>query len=265
MARPFPLPDDGNAWWTLIASLFGGAWMTFGLQGHAGAVGLGTAALSLFLASEWMSHLSGRSRQGHVPHAAWAQPIGLALLSAALWGCWSLYHALPPSSQPLWQSLGAAMFCGLALILILRMEWVPLDERLVFLTHLLVTTPALLFGFLQWGLGGARAFAVWLPLAAYFPAQALFSVFWLKGPNAPTWARSLLALPILAGIVALSLVQAWPLALFLALALSRFVHLLNRRQEDRPAHLPALQAIQRLGRELHLWHAIFCVAWFLFG
>jgi hypothetical protein len=238
--------------------------MVFGLQGHAGAPGLGVSALSIFLASEWMSHLSGRSRHGRVPQAAWAQPVGLALLAAALWGCWSLYHALPESSQAAWQSLGAATFSGLALIIILRMEWVPLDARLVFLTHLLVTTPALLFGFLQWGVGHSHAFAVWLPLAAYFPAQALFSVYWLQGPAAPPQALSLLATPVLAGIVALSLVQAWPLALFLALALARFIILLKRRQEEAPTHLPKLQAMQRLGRELHIWHALFCAAWLLF-
>ena len=265
MPRPFPWPDDGSAWWTLAASLLGGAWLVFGLQGHPGALGLGGATLCIFLASEWMSHLSGRSRQGRVPHAEWAQPLGLALLTGALAGCWSLYHALPEAVQALWQSLGAAMFSGLALILILRMEWVPLDARLVFLTHLLVTTPVLLFGFLQWAPGDPRAFAVWLPLAAYFPAQALFSVYWLQGPGAPARALSLLALPMLLGIIALSIVRQWPLALFLALALGRFVVLLNRRQQDPPQRLPPLQAMQRFGREAHIWHGLFCAVWLLFG
>lgn len=264
MARPFPWPDDGNAWWTLTASLLGGAWMVFGWQGHPGALGLGSAALSIFLASEWMSHLSGHSRHGRVPNATWAQPIGLALLAIAFWGCWSLYHALPEASQPAWQSLGAAMFSGLALIIILRMEWVPLDARLVFLTHLLVTAPALVFGFLQWGLGSPHAFAIWLPLAAYFPAQALFSVYWLQGPSAPPRSLSLVAIPILLGIIALSLVQAWPLALFLAVTLGRFIHLLRKRQEEA-AHLPEMQAMQRLGRELHVWNSLFCAAWLLLG
>jgi len=256
----FLWPQDSSAWWSFLTSLIGGTWLSQGAHWHPGTGGLTLAAVSLFLVSDWLSHLTGRSRQGKVPNADLINPIGLALLTSAALGGYYFYQHIEPADLGTWQTMAIATLCLVGFIFILRLEWLALDSRLVFLTHLLLTVPALYFGFMHWGVGDARAYGQWIPLAIYFPAQALFSVFWLQGKLAPSSARSILAVPLLFGVIVLAGPGAWSLTLFLVAFLARSVYLLHRRQES-PKGLPGLESIQYLGWELHAWNAVFCWTW----
>ena len=258
----FPWPEDSSAWWSFLTSLLGGLWLTQGAHWQPGSVGLLVAALCLFLVSDWLSHLTGRSRQGKIVNTERGHPLGFVLLISAGLGGAYFYLQLNVADLAIWQRIAVGALCLLTLIFILRLEWVALDSRLVFLTHLLLTLPALVFGFLHWGVGDGRAYELWLPLAVYFPTQALFSVYWLQGKLAPSSARSLLALPLLLGIVLLARSGSWLLTLFLAAFLARAVTLLHHRQRS-PKGLPDLESIQYLGWELHAWNAAFCWAWAL--
>lgn len=260
----FSLPDDGQAWWAFLSACLGGSLLPF----HLGLPDTRQAALLLsmagiFLCSEWVSNLGGRGRQGAVPHASLLEPLGIGLGAIALAGLATFLYLTPGPERGAWVAALTAVACLTALLFVLRLELVPLDTRLVALAHLLATLPCLLLGFLGWGVGDARAFALWAWPALYFPSHALLTRFWLEGGSATPHALSLIAAPLLATLFGATLAQAWIPAGALAIFLARALWLLRTRLGE--ARTPGFADIRRLYQEMHAWNAFLVTLWLLEG
>jgi hypothetical protein len=256
----FPWPGDGQAWWSFCACLLGGWALSFGLRADPAGLGLAASALGLFLSSDWLSHLAGRSRDGEVAPPPALDPRGLALLLLAAAGLvWLLRH-VPPGDDVAWLQAITANACLVALMFILRLEWRALDGRLLYLSHLLLTLPVLGLGFAAWGVGAPAALGLWILPGLYFPAQALFTQYWMEGPGAPASGLSILALPLLAGVLFQSLRGGWWAAAFLGLFLFRTVWLLQARRNSGQI-MPGFADVRRLGREMQGWNVGAMVVW----
>lgn len=257
----FPLPQDSQAWWGVLLSLLAGWALSLGPRLDPRGLPLAVAALSLFLGSEWFSQLAGRSRQGQVAPARLKQPLGLGLLGlTALSLAWFLYAEASPDRQA-WGTVVTAVGCLVALMFILRLEWRPLDARLLYLSHLILTLPALVLGFVAWGPYDPRAFGLWLLPAAFFPAQALFAQFWMEGSEAPRAAFSSLAGPLLLSALLQALRADWTAVGFLgAFLLWSLLRLAPRRSAEG---LPSFQTVRRLDWELQAWNLAFLACWVL--
>lgn len=255
----FPFPADEQAWWNVLACLGVGWLLSLGARLDLQALALALAAMSLFFGSDWFSRLAGRSREGHVKPARFFDPLGLLLLAvtASSLGAF-LFHA-DNLEREAWATVITGISCLVALMFILRLEWRALDGRLLYITHLILTLPALMFGFVAWGVFSPRAFGVWILPAAYFPAQALFAQFWMEGADAPDASLSLLAVPLLAGILLQATRGAWPGVAFLAVFL---LWLLVRLQSRRLAGgLPGFSEVRRLNWEIQAWNLAAIAAW----
>jgi hypothetical protein len=160
-----------------------------------------------------------------------------------------------------WATVITAVGCLVAFMFVLRMELRPLDGRLLFLTHFIVTLPCLMYGFVQWGVGAPEALGAWYLPAAYFPAQALFAQYWMEGPDAPGSSLSRLAAPLLVGVLLLATRGQWPAVAFLTLFSLRAVWGLQVRR--RTEGLPGFGAIRRFSWELQLWNLAGVLAWAL--
>jgi len=262
LRQRFPWPHDSQAWWTFSACLAGGWALSLGRQASPAGLALGAAALGLFLASDWLSHLQGRSREGTVRPASLADPRGLALLSVAAGGAALLLRFSPAVENGAWLQALTANACLVALMLILRLEWRPLDGRLLFLSHFILTLPVLGLGFVAWGVGSGQALGLWLLPGLYFPAQALFTQYWMEGSGAPAASPSLLATPLLLGVVLQALRDRWSGAVFLGLFLLRSVWLLQRRRAAKDL-MPGFRSVRVLDLELQAWNVAALVVWVL--
>lgn len=255
----FPLPGDTQAWWNFGVSVGVGWLLLLGPRLDTQALALALAGAALFFSSEWLSHLTGRSREGEVRPARLGSPLGLTLLlltAASL--SWFLWHT-EPLEREAWATAVTAVGCLVALMFILRLEWRPLDSRLLYLTHLIVTLPCLMFGFVAWGVGSPAALGAWYLPAAYFPAQALFAQYWMEGGDAPSNNLSALAAPVLLGILLLATRGAWAGVAFLALFLLRVILALHSRR--LAGTLPGFAQMRRLSWELQAWNLAAVLAW----
>jgi len=260
-AGSFPYPNDAQAWWSVGVCLGVGWLLCLGLRFDGKAAALALAGLALFFGSEWFSHLAGRSREGAVAPARLFEPLGLGLLAiTAVSLAWFVWMTEPLDRQA-WGAVMTGVGCLVALMFILRLEWRPLDGRLLFLTHVILTLPTLMFGFVAWGVFAPRAFAVWIFPAAYFPAQALFSQFWMEGGEAPSDALSLLSAPLLVAILVQAGRGAWLGVAFMALFLLWVLVRLLQRHRDTA--LPGFKQVRNLGWQIQAWNLAAIVAWAL--
>jgi hypothetical protein len=256
----FPWPRDAQAWWSVFSCLAGGWVLIVGLRLDTQALALAVVGLGLFFSSDWLSHLAGRSREGDVHPADWDEPAGLSLLGLT---AASLAYFLLQSSGPdrhAWATVVTGVGCLVALMFVLRLEWRPLDGRLLYLTHVILTLPALVFGFTVWGVGSPEAFMAWALPAVYFPAQALFAHYWMEGTDAPGSSLSVLAAPLLGGVLLQAWRGGWVAAAFLSAFLLRCLWQLQRRRLQ-DAGLPGFAAIRRLSLELQAWNVAALGAW----
>lgn len=261
-ARAFPWPKDGQAWWSFGACLLGGWALSFGARPDRAGLSLAASALGLFLASDWLSHLAGRSRDGEVDPAPAFDLRGIGLLLLAAAGLGSLLGSVPRADSGAWLQAITAHACLVALMFILRLEWRALDGRLLYLSHFILTLPVLGLGFAAWGVGSPMALGLWILPALYFPAQALFTQYWMEGPAAPATGLSILAAPLLAGIVLEALRGGWWAVGFLGLYLLRAVLLLQARRNSAQ-RVPGFAEVKRLGWELQGWNVAAVVVWVL--
>jgi hypothetical protein len=257
----FPFPADAQAWWNFCVSAGVGWLLVLGLRWDPLALALALAGASLFFSSEWLSHLAGRSREGDVRPARLLSPLGLGLLGSTALSLGAFLVRVGGQDREAWATAITAVGCLVAFMFVLRMELRPMDSRLLFLTHFIVTLPCLMYGFVNWGVGAPQAFGAWYLPAAYFPAQALFAQYWMEGPDAPASRLSSLAGPLLIGILLLATREQWPAVAFLALFLMRTVWGLQVRR--RSAGLPGFGAIRRFSWELQLWTLGGVMAWAL--
>ncbi len=258
----FPWPRDSQAWWSVMSCLAGGWAFIVGPRLDTQALALGLAALGLFFSSDWLSHLAGRSREGDVQPASWDEPAGLSLLGLTVASLAFFMLQAPAQDRESWATVITGVGCLVALMFVLRLEWRPLDGRLLYLTHVILTLPALVFGFVIWGVGSPWAFGAWLLPALYFPAQALFAHYWMEGTDAPGSSLSVLAGPLLLGILLESWRGGWTAVAFLGVFLLRALYLLQRRRLQGGS-IPGFAAMRRLSLELQAWNLCALVAWAL--
>lgn len=258
----FPWPSDSQAWWSALSCSVVAWFLVIGPHFNPQAFALVVAGVSLFLCSDWLSHLAGHSREGAVSPASWSEPVGLGLMGLTLLSLVSFLVELPSLGRENWGMVITGVACLVALMFVLRMEWRPLDGRLLYLTHLILTLPALVLGFVVWGVGSAQAFGVWLLPATYFPTQALLVQYWMEGDTAPRASLSVLATPLLLGILLLAQYQSWLATFVLASFLFRAITLLRARQRDG-ASLPGFAATHRLSQELQAWNLMVLLIWAL--
>ncbi|HXC63145.1 MAG TPA: hypothetical protein VNZ67_02245, partial [bacterium] len=127
----FPWPSDPQAWWNIAVSLGVGWFLILGLRFDSRALALAVAGLSLFFASEWFSQLAGRSREGDVRPAHLAEPFGLGFLALTAVSLGVFLWQTSPLQREAWATVVTAVACLVALLFILRLEWRPLDARLL--------------------------------------------------------------------------------------------------------------------------------------
>lgn len=257
----FHFPNDTQAWWGVGSCLAVGWLLSLGLRLEPAAAALALAALSLFFGSEWFSRLAGRSREGSVAPSRFSEPLGLGLLTATLASLVCFVWICDPLEREAWGGVITGVACMVALMFILRLEWRALDGRLVYLTHLILTLPTLMFGFVAWGVFSPRAFGMWILPAAYFPAQALFSQFWMEGREAPRASMSIMAGPILLAVLLQANRGAWVgVAFCAAFLLWALIRLYQRRQAEA---LPSFKEVGRLNWEIQAWNLVAIIAWAL--
>jgi hypothetical protein len=259
-AHAFPWPKDSQAWWSFSACLLGGWALSFGARPDRAGLSLAASALGLFLASDWLSHLAGRSRDGEVDPAPAFDLRGIGLLLLAAAGLGSLLGSVPRADSGAWLQAITAHACLVALMFILRLEWRALDGRLLYLSHLILTLPVLGLGFAAWGVGSAAALGLWVLPALYFPAQALFTQYWMEGPAAPATGLSVLAVPLLGGVLLEALRGGWSATAFFGFYLLRVVLLLQARRNSGQ-RVPGFAEATRLGREIWGWNVAAVVVW----
>jgi hypothetical protein len=257
----FHFPNDTQAWWGVSSCLAVGWLLSLGMRMDPSAAALALAALSLFFGSEWFSRLAGRSREGHVEPSRFAEPLGLGLLALTLASLISFVWICDPIAREAWGGVITGVACMVALMFILRLEWRALDGRLVYLTHLILTLPTLMFGFVAWGVFSPRAFGMWILPAAYFPAQALFSQFWMEGREAPRAALSIISGPILLAVLLQATRGAWVGVAFCGLFL--LWSLIRLYQRRRAEVLPCFKEVGRLNWEIQAWNLAAIAAWAL--
>ena len=257
----FPFPTDSQAWWNVGVNLGVGWLLILGARPNLQGLALTLAALGLFFSSEWLSQLSGRSREGVVSPGRWDEPMGLGLLAVTAASLFWFVVMSERLDREAWATVITGVACPVALMFVLRMEWRPLDGRLLYLTHLILTLPSLVFGFVMWGVAAPQAFGAWILPAVYFPAQALFTQYWMEGPDAPASALSVLATPLLVGILLQATRNAWAGVVFLALFLLRAIWLMQSRRMS--GGLPGFARVKQLSWEIQAWNLGAVIAWAL--
>jgi hypothetical protein len=266
-AKPFPIPGDASAWWAFGSSALGGLVLLRlrAPQRLAGGLWLILGLGCLFLASDWISSLSGKSLRGEVPKAAGLSIPGLLLCGAALSGLLVFGCLLPPEDTRFWLT---ALACGASLtgiMFLLRLELPPHDSRLLALSSLLCTSPALYLAFLAIGGPQAQAWFFWLAPALYFPVNAVFAWTWLQGLYESKAHLTLLAAPILFLVLAALSRGADLVALVFCAYLAYLLLRLLGRYRLGAERLPEFADIRRLGREQLVWNAVVALAWFFSG
>lgn len=262
-SEPFAPPTDPSAWWAFASCLIGGLLLVhFKQPARLGEAGLLAASGAFFfLCSDWISSLSGKGYRGEIPHGNFLSLPGIALLSASL-ACLGWFYYLQPEYESRFWGLALASAAALnALMFIMRLEIVPLDARLLLLTSVLCTAPALMLGFLAFGEAREEAWLFWLPAALFFPVSAIFNHTWLRGLQSGRRPLGLLALPLLALWVGAVGSRAWVSALLIAAYIAYVLRRLLTRYESGGNQLPAFSDIRRLSLEQALWSATFAGLW----
>jgi hypothetical protein len=83
----------------------------------------------------------------------------------------------------------------------------------------------------------------------------------MEGPEAPPSALSVLAAPVLAGILLQATRNAWPAVAFLGLFLLRAIWLVQSRRMS--GGLPGFARVKLLSWEIQLWNLGAVIAWAL--
>ena len=261
-----PSPKDALAWWAFVSSSLTGAAMVWvKAPAKAGqALWLVLACACLFLAGDWVSSLSGRSVEGEVPKGRLLAPQALVFLLAG--ACLTRFvGGLSSVELHFWV---VALACGASLtvlMFILRLEMQPYDGRLVALSSLLCTLPALYLAFLAFGPGVWDAWAFWLVPALYFPVSTVFAWTWLQGLYQGKVHLALLAAPLLILIVIDLGGQATVSALVTAAYLAYLVRRLLARYRHQAGRMPEFSDILSLGREQVAWNAVVALSWLFHG
>lgn len=263
-APAFQLPDDHRAWLSFAIAAGGGLLLAFYPALPDGAsLALLLSMAGLVLLSEWISNLMGRGgRTAPTARLDLRGPLaGLICVGLLL----SFLARLPAGERQAWVAVLTGLAAALGLLFLLRLEWVPLDRRLLVLAQLLLTAPCLLMGFRAWGVGAAPAFAAWAPLAVFLPAVTLVERAWMDGPAAPRNALTAALLPSLLAMAALAGRGQPALALFFAAWCLRAGKLVLGRRAGDPVAMPSFRSIHAFGRETRWWIKIFVAVWLAEG
>jgi hypothetical protein len=263
----FPFPSDASAWWAFASSCLGGLILLVlrAPQRLAEGLWLLLALACLFLASDWISSLGGKGLWGEVPRGRLWSPPGILLAGLGIGALAAFCRLVPPAESRFWLT---ALACGAsltAIMFLMRLESPSHDGRLLALTSLLCTLPALYLGFIAWGNVGVRAWSFWLAPALYFPVSSVFAWAWLQGLYHSKAHLTLLAMPILLLVVlALSLGADLDALIFFAYLAYLLSRLLSRYRRGAQ-RLPEFSDIRSLGREQLVWNTVVVAAWFLNG
>ncbi len=262
-APAFRLPAEPTAWWGFLSASFGGL-MTVELRAPGRiqeALALSLSGAALFLASDWVSSLGGKSLHGDVPKASWRSLPGLALLATAA-GFLAAFRILVPAQEAWsWDLVLAGVAVLVALMFLMRLEMVPLDSRLLLISGILSTLPALMLGYLALRPDWRSALVFWAPPAIYFPVSVLFSQTWIRGLSTGRRKIVLVVAPLLP-VAALSLAFGRLLpALFILAYLAWILKCLLSRFDEKETRLPQFSAILKVSRTQSLFHAVAVVIW----
>jgi hypothetical protein len=265
-ALSFRPPSDASAWWAFSGSSLGGlALLHFQApQRMQEALLLLLSLTCLFLCSDWISSLSGRGSGGQVPPGRPLSLPGLSLSLLALAGLASFCRMQPELEVRFWV---AALACGAAftaLMFLLRLELAPYDTRLLALSSLLCTAPALFLAFLAYG-PSRDAWLFWLAPALYYPASSVFAWTWLRGLHDSKRRMAMLAAPLMALIIAALNVSADLAAVALIFYLIYLLRRLIARYRQGAGRMPEFSDIRRLGAEQSVWNALILLSWLLSG
>jgi hypothetical protein len=270
-SRPFfgtaEFPKDASAWWAFAGSSLGGLALVLvrAPQRLAESLFLLLAFSCLFGASDWISSLSGKSLGGDIPtRHFWpsASPLVLTAGVAALaWFC----RLEAPRDLNFWLLALASGASVTVLMFLLRLDLAPHDSRLLALSSLLCTLPALYLAFLAFGGPYLQAWIFWLLPAIYFPVSSVFAWTWLQGLYGSKTHLTLLAAPIL---ILVLLALGWGADLDALVLLAYLAYLVGRllaRYQQGSQRLPEFSAIRHLGREQSSWNLLVVMAWCLNG
>lgn len=263
-------PIDRQAWVSFAIASVGGVVVAFYPRlPDAATVALVASMAGLVIVSEWITSVMDRfrdrsgpgplSRSAAVPRRSDAR--GTAVLAGCVILAGAFLSQLPESERQVWIAVLATLGAGVGVLFLLRLEWVPVDRRLLVLTHVLLTVPCLLLGFRAWGVGAARAFAVWAPLALFLPGVVLVERAWMDGPTGARNALTVGLLPTLLGAAGLALADQRLVAAYFALWTVRAGVLVLARQASDSTAIPSFRSIRAFGRETCWWVGGFVVAW----
>lgn len=265
--RAFPVPADAPAWWAFAGSSLGGLLLLKGQAPHRFSEGLLLlfSLFCLFMASDWISSLNGKSHRGEVPKGSPASLPGITLLMLGLGSLALFLHQRTPLESRFWVALLACAAGLTALMFLLRLELLPFDRRLIALSSLLCTLPALFLALLALGHKNPGAWAFWMAPALFYPASSVFSWTWLQGLYHARMHLALLAAPLMLLIAAALTVSADLAALTLTAYLIYMMRRLLQRYRLGPERLPEFSDIRRLGREQLFWNSVVLASWLLSG
>jgi len=255
-------PIDRQAWVSFAIASLGGAVVAFYPRlPDAATVALVLSMAGLVVVSEWISHVMGRFREGAAAGAAHGDARGALIVAGCVFLVSAFLSQLPVREREAWIAVLATLAAGVGVLFLLRLEWVPVDRRLLVLTHVLLTVPCLLLGFRAWGVGAARAFAVWAPLALFLPGVVLVERAWMDGPTGARNALTVGLLPTLLGAAGLALADQRLVAAYFALWTVRAGFLVLARQASDSTAIPSFRSIRAFGRETCWWVGGFVVVW----
>lgn len=261
----FPVPTDASAWWAFLSSSLGGLAL---VHFHSPArmregLILVFAFACLFVASDWISSLSGKGLSGEVPRGQLRSLPGFILSALAL-ACLAWFYQLQPQLDArLWM---ASLVCAAALtslMFFLRLDLLPYDSRLLAFSSMLCTLPALFLSFLALGWHDVYSWYFWAAPALFFPVSTVFAWTWLQGLYHARRHLTLLAAPLMVLIVAALSESADLSALMLTAYLIYLIRRLQTRYRRGAEKLPEFSDIRKLGREQAAWNAAIVLSWLL--
>jgi hypothetical protein len=259
---PWLLPQEPAAWWAFGSSTLAGL-LAVGRAAppeRMAALVLALACACLFCSSDWISSLYGRGYRGSVVPGELASPLGLGLCASALCLLAAFYLFESPQGPRFWAVALMAPAALTILMFVMRLQLPALDDRLVLLSSLLCTLPALLQAFLVWGHAGFQAWAFWIFPALFFPVSSLFSQAWLRGASNGPPPLVALSLPLLGLCLASAAMGFASGALFASLYLAYTLQRLLRRYGEGAA-LPSFGVIHSFAREQAAWNGAFVLVW----
>lgn len=259
----FAFPRETSAWWAFLSSVLGGLLMVrLKAPERFFQAGLLAAAMAgLYLSSDWVSSLSGKGYRGDVPRGSRTSLTGWFLVLASMLALIWFHRGLPQAEIHFWFMALTAAAVLVVLMFLLRLEMVPLDARLLLLSSMLCTLPALFLGFVALGPQSSQAWFFWAPAALFFPSSALFAQAWLRGKSGGKPSLATMALPLLALFIGAVAAGLWGQALFSALYIAWQVARFVRRISSGGQQLPAFSEIRGFGREQAAWMSLMTIVW----